>query len=127
MSCTINDESVPYTLQLIHPKLDYQLLLAKRVHIIEALQELKYQESDVSFLATDYLYILENAQHLREEFKQQPCHLERLYGMITDLFIDKFKFKGMNVKSRVNVLLDLLENNYELDRLLSFFEGEQFE
>lgn len=34
----INDESVLHTLQLLHPKLDYQLSLAKKVHLAEALK-----------------------------------------------------------------------------------------
>lgn len=41
-------------------------------------------------------------------------------GMITDLFIDKFKFKGQNVKTKVSQLLAIL-NNYELDSLMEFF------
>ncbi len=40
--------------------------------------------------------------------------------MITDLFIDKFKFKGQNVKTKVSQLLAIL-NNYELDSLMEFF------
>lgn len=41
-------------------------------------------------------------------------------GMITDLFIDKFKFKGQNVKTKVSSLLEILDN-YDLNSLLNFF------
>lgn len=41
-------------------------------------------------------------------------------GMITDLFIDKFKFKGQNVKTKVSSLLEILDN-YDLNSLLEFF------
>lgn len=34
----INEDSIPYTLNLIHPKLEYQLLLAKKVQLIDALK-----------------------------------------------------------------------------------------
>lgn len=34
----INEESVRHTLTLIHPKLEYQQLLAKKVHLIDALR-----------------------------------------------------------------------------------------
>lgn len=34
----INDESVSHTLRMIHPKLEYQLLLAKKVQLIDALK-----------------------------------------------------------------------------------------
>lgn len=41
-------------------------------------------------------------------------------GMITDLFIDKFKFKGQNVKTKVSSLLEILDN-YDLNSLVNFF------
>ena len=57
-----------------------------------------------------------------------PCYVSNISvpsfdipGMITDLFIDKFKFKGTNVKSKVPQLLEVLDN-YELDNLIGFFE-----
>lgn len=34
----INEESVPHMLRFIHPKLEYQLLLTKKVQIIDALK-----------------------------------------------------------------------------------------
>ncbi|CAH1777872.1 unnamed protein product [Owenia fusiformis] len=117
----INDASIPYTLQLIHPKLEYQLLLAKKVQLIDALKELQVHEQDISFMSPEYQQILKDADKLQEEYKKQPCHLERLYGMITDLFIDKYKFKGQNVKSRVPHLLEVLDN-YELQGLIEFFQ-----
>ena len=43
-------------------------------------------------------------------------------GMITDLFIDKFKFKGVNVKSRVQQLLEILDN-YNYETLCTFFQA----
>lgn len=42
-------------------------------------------------------------------------------GMITDLYIDRFKFKGQNVKSKVPSLLEVLDS-YDLDNLIAFFE-----
>ncbi|ESP04393.1 hypothetical protein LOTGIDRAFT_223884 [Lottia gigantea] len=118
----INEDSIPHTLGLIHPKLEYQLLLAKKVQLIDALKELQVHENDTSFLSPEYQQILEEADSLQIEYKKQPCHLERLYGMITDLFIDKYKFKGQNVKTKVASLLEILDN-YELKTLVDFFEN----
>lgn len=111
-----------HTLNLIHPKLEYQLLLAKKVQLIEGLKELQMHESDIGFFAPEYQQILDDAENLQAEYKKQPCHLERLYGMITDLYIDKFKFKGMNVKSKVPILLEVLDN-YDLQNLVDFFDA----
>ena len=38
----LSEESVVHTLNLIHPKLDYQLLLAKKVQLIDALKVSDY-------------------------------------------------------------------------------------
>lgn len=123
ISYDLNEESIPNVLKRIHPKLDYQLLLAKKVQLIDALKELQVYENDTSFLGQEYQEILENSEQLLEEFKKQPCHLERLYGMITDLFIDKYKFKGQNVKNKVSTLMGILDN-YDLATLIEFFEEQ---
>uniref|UniRef100_A0A6Q2YKU6 Bardet-Biedl syndrome 7 protein homolog n=2 Tax=Esox lucius TaxID=8010 RepID=A0A6Q2YKU6_ESOLU len=120
ISYDINDDSVGHTLKMIHPKLEYQLLLAKKVQLIDALKELQVHEGTADFLIPEYRNILDEAAYLLEEYKKQPAHLERLYGMITDLFIDKFKFKGQNVKTKVSLLLEILDN-YDLDSLMNFF------
>lgn len=116
----VNEDSVSHTLRMIHPKLEYQLILAKKVQLIDALKELQVHEGNADFLIPEYRSILDESAQLLEEYKKQPAHLERLYGMITDLFIDKFKFKGQNVKTKVSQLLAIL-NNYELDSLMEFF------
>ncbi|XP_062281437.1 Bardet-Biedl syndrome 7 protein-like [Scomber scombrus] len=116
----INDDSVSQTLKIIHPKLEYQLLLAKKVQLIDALKELQVQEGNADFLIPEYRSILDDSTILLEEYKKHSAHLERLYGMITDLFIDKFQFKGRNVKTKVSSLLGILDN-YDLNSLLDFF------
>ena len=144
----MNDESVIHTLELLHPKLESQLLLAKQVALIEPLKDLAAHEPDTSFLSPEYQYILDNEIDLLAHYKRQPAHLERLYGnfftftasveisrnilltaavayfltgMITDLYIDQHKFKGQNVKSRVPQLLDILDK-YDLHTLTAFFQ-----
>ena len=45
-----------------------------------------------------------------------------IVGMITDLYIDKYKFKGQNMKSKVPALLETLDN-YDLQNLIEFFQS----
>ena len=123
ISCEVNDESVIDTLNLIHPKLESQLLLAKQVALIEPLKDLAAHEPDTEFLSPEYKHILENWTQLEGQFKRQPARLERLYGMITDLYIDHNKFKGNNVKNKVPQLLEILDK-YELVALLDFFKED---
>lgn len=42
----VNDESVLHTLELIHPKLEAQLLLAKQVALIDPLKDLVSQQQE---------------------------------------------------------------------------------
>ncbi|XP_060102819.1 Bardet-Biedl syndrome 7 protein [Heteronotia binoei] len=122
ISCDINEASVNHTLKLIHPKLEYQLMLAKKVELIDALKELQTHEGNTDFLIPEYRNIVEEAEQLLKEHEKQPASLERLYGMITDLFIDKFKFKGTNVKTKVPLLLEIL-GTYDQNTLLAFFDS----
>ena len=122
MDVDVNDESVIHTLELLHPKLEAQLMLAKQVALIEPLKDLSAHEDDTAFLSPEYQYILEHSTELQLQYKRQPAQLERLYGMITDLFIDQHKFKGQNVKNRVPQLLDILDK-YHLQTLIHFFQS----
>ncbi|XP_037790498.1 Bardet-Biedl syndrome 7 protein homolog [Penaeus monodon] len=126
ISCEVSEESVVHALHLLHPRLEAQLMLAKQVSLIDALRELGSHETDTSFLSPEYKQILDNADELLAQYRKQPCHLERLYGMITDLFIDKYKFKGINVKSRVPQLLEILDNygSLDLQHLINFFQAQ---
>lgn len=45
----INEDSVSHTLKMIHPKLEYQLLLAKKVQLIDALK-VSYRECSLLLL-----------------------------------------------------------------------------
>ncbi|KAL1434870.1 hypothetical protein MTO96_001749 [Rhipicephalus appendiculatus] len=122
ITCDFNNDSIAHTLRMIHPKLEHQLVLAKKVQLVEALKDLKVYEGNADCLAPEYQDILERSDELELEFKKQPCHLERLYGMITDLYIDVYKFKGINVKSRVPALLQVLDH-YDFSSLVAFFNN----
>lgn len=78
------------------------------------------QEPDTSFLAPEYLEILENEEQIKSELKEQPGRLQFLYGIITDLYVDNYKFKGQNVTQHVPQLQRALED-YSLDVILAFF------
>ena len=102
--------------------IEYHMLLAKKVHLIDALKELSVNENNTTFLTPEYQEILDNADKYKEEFKRSPSHLERLYGMITDLYIDKFKFTGQNVKNKVPQLIEKLDN-YDQEEFIKFFQS----
>jgi len=114
------EETVPTLLRKIDPMMRYQLSLTNKVKLIDTLKEVKMQEPDTSFLAPEYLEILENEEQIKSELKEQPGRLQFLYGIITDLYVDNFKFKGQNVTQHVPQLQRALED-YSLDVILAFF------
>ncbi|CAE1234860.1 BBS7 [Acanthosepion pharaonis] len=78
----IDENSATYILNLMHPKLQNQLSLARKVQILEALKELQVHEKDLSFLSEDYKQIIDNADDIKEKFAQQPFLLDRLYDIL---------------------------------------------
>ena len=64
----------------MHTMIDYHMILAKKVHLIDALKDLAVNENTTSFLTPEYQEILENAEKYKLEYKRSPSHLERLYG-----------------------------------------------
>ena len=80
------------------------------------------QENDTSFLAPEYVEIIENEERIKRELKEQPGRLQFLAGIVTDLFLDKHKFKGQNVAAQAPQLQRLLQQDYSLPVLLQFFD-----
>ncbi|XP_065884196.1 Bardet-Biedl syndrome 7 protein homolog [Dysidea avara] len=122
MSHELDSNSIPHMLELIFPKLEDQVMLAKNVQLIDALQELQVHEEDLSFLSPHCQFILENAEMMKEDFKQQPCMVDRLYAIITDLYMDRANFKGVNMRHKVPELLEILDS-CNLSNLLEFFKS----
>ncbi|CAI9732051.1 Bardet-Biedl syndrome 7 protein homolog isoform X1 [Octopus vulgaris] len=100
ITCDVDNNLVPYVLNIMHPKMEEQLRLARNVKILEALEELQVHEKDLSFLSEEYQKILEHAENL---------------------FIDSNRFKGHDVKNKLPILKDILIN-YDLCKLVRFFD-----
>ncbi|XP_017775977.1 PREDICTED: Bardet-Biedl syndrome 7 protein homolog [Nicrophorus vespilloides] len=121
VNAAINDDSINHVLNMIDPKLNGHIQLANKVALMDALQELEINdEESVGYLTENYRNLLVNKASIRAEFSSQPSYLDRLHGIITDLYIDYYKFKGMNVKAKVPRLLEVLQR-YTYTELLHIF------
>ncbi|KAF5402095.1 hypothetical protein PHET_04591, partial [Paragonimus heterotremus] len=136
----IHPDSVEYMLRTIHPKLESLIVLTRKVGLIAPLQELvssqshKFSSSGTKMernttrgdnplpgsLPADYAAIWREASSLQALYKQHPCTLERLYGCIIDLYIDKYRFQGIDVKARVPGLMKLLKH-YDFHHIVQYF------
>lgn len=94
---------------------DYKLLVA----LLEL--DLTTPE-EFNILSPEYQNILNNKDQIQDSFQKDPPITNRLFGFLTDLYIDRFKFKGINVKTKIPLLLKLLEE-YQYDSLVEFFLG----
>lgn len=79
--------------------------------ILQALLELNVQNDDeYELLSDDFKNLLKNKQTLEEQFNQESSNLNRLTGILADFYTDKNKFKGINVKGKLDSFIDSLSN-----------------
>ncbi|KAH8064936.1 hypothetical protein JL722_1826 [Aureococcus anophagefferens] len=119
---SIDEQTVAHFLALMHPKLDHQLKLAEQVLLIDAIKEIHSSEEDTRWLSEDYKFIHDHAEELRAEFAESPTSLQYMAGIITDFFVDRMKFCGIDARHKIPQLENLLNaKNYDFDKLLEFF------
>ncbi|KAI3389958.1 hypothetical protein SNEBB_008011 [Seison nebaliae] len=123
----ISQIALEKTLEKVHPLLQHQKDLLRKKQMIEPIREIiqheRIERPEVKAeecLSKQFLHLYQHSDEVEEEAERSPSHLQRLFGMITDLYIDQHKMHGTNVKSRINELNSILEN-YSFDQLLSFF------
>jgi len=122
MSCDVKNESFPWFLENLHPKLAYQTALSTKVNLVEPLKEIQLQEGDVSFLHPDLKQVLDQHTQIQKAFEEQPQRLGYLFAVVRELYRSKWKMLGYaNVENRMPVLDEIL-NAYNLDNLLAFFD-----
>lgn len=59
---SIKDESVETVLDVLHPKLFYQLDLTRKIDLLDALNEVQMQERDISFMSPELAQILQEKE-----------------------------------------------------------------
>lgn len=64
------------------PMIAHYKMLTDQHNLIEPLKELVMDGSSEDVLTPEHQYILKNADSIREQHKQTPVHLERLYSTL---------------------------------------------
>lgn len=119
----INDLSIPHVIKILEPQLIAHVVLREDHKLLQALLELDLTtQEEFNILSPEYQNILNNKDQILDSFKKDPPIINRLYGFLTDLYIDRFKFKGINVKAKIPILIKLLEE-YQYDTIIEFFLG----
>ncbi|RHY32133.1 hypothetical protein DYB32_002835 [Aphanomyces invadans] len=119
MTFDIKNESTPAVLALLRPKLDEKQMLASQVKIIEGIKELQMHEADHSlWMSSEYQRILADADRIVADFQASPRAMSYITGVLTDLFVDISKFRGVN--AHLPRLFQILDQ-YNYDALVEFF------
>ncbi|RHZ15939.1 hypothetical protein DYB37_008645 [Aphanomyces astaci] len=105
MTFDIKNESTAVVLALLRPKLDEKQMLASQVKILDGIKVLR---------------ILADADRIVAAFDASPRAMTYLTGVLTDLYVDISKFRGVNPKTHLPRLFHLLDQ-YNFDALVEFF------
>jgi len=109
MAIDISEASLAHVLKKLYPKLKILINIRQNAELLEAVNELSASDPQVAQEMIAKLTMDEESQ------KVSTLNLERIYGIIADLFIDYHKLKGgsrsvlSNIRSRINELVALIE------------------
>ena len=76
-------------------------------------------------MSPEYKMVLSNATQIRVEHKESSQMMQYLSGIISDLFVDRHRLRGVDVKHRLGDLQSIILS-YDFDQLLSVF-SDQFQ
>lgn len=115
----INEATVEHFYELLEPKLEDFNETIRNHKMLEALLELNVQNDDEYELLSDkHKNLLLNKQILEEKFKNDLSHLDRIVGILKDFLIDKTKFKGIQVKNKLEKVVEALNSCDDKESLL---------
>lgn len=107
-SLSPSEPSIGSFLSLIRPRLEHQISLARKMELLDALQEITMQETDTRWLAPEFADMVRDQETIRKEFKSRARSLEYLCGIVTDLFVDWNRMRGVDARHRAAEVQQLL-------------------
>lgn len=117
----LNTHTIPHVIKKCEPQLIAHLTLMKNHDILTCLLDLDITEEEMYCLCDNYRLLLTNHEQIQGICEKDKVSTNRLFGVLTDLYVDWFKLKGLDVKQKIPDLLTLLEK-YDYEELMQFFE-----
>lgn len=81
-------------MELIRPQLDAVHELIEKIKILDVLEEFELKTNPKENLCSQYQDLIANEQNIRSQLAKDPEILNRLHGVITDLYVDWERAKG---------------------------------
>lgn len=83
-------------------------------------------DEDFDCLCPEYKEILNQKDAIRESYSNDVDVADQIEGLLTDCFIDRFKVKGMNVRSKIPDLVKHIQS-YDYGALVECFVAQKME
>jgi len=116
----IKPDSYVSVLQLIDSKMKDLHEQATKAQLLDALKEIDIQ-GDLTSFSAEWKEVLEKAETLKKKEKQVAAKLRFLQGLVSDLFVDWARYKGVaNIAPKMHQLQQVL-GGYSLESLLQLF------
>ncbi|GAB0099000.1 Bardet-Biedl syndrome 7 protein homolog [Sergentomyia squamirostris] len=121
ISTDMHPNCIGHILNLVEPILVRYMKMSQDLKVLQALLELDIRSDDeMSVLCKEWQEIYRCQKEIIQSVAKDRILVERFHGFLTDLYIDWNKFRGTNVKSKIQQFVQLLEN-YDHDQILQFF------
>lgn len=119
----MNRASVSFMIGLIEPMLIEHSKIHKEYQIISSLIDLDIQDnSELESLGNDFADVLERKNKIIETYNRNSHMLDRIKAFIIGIYVDYHKLRGSEVKHKVHLLDDYI-NNYNNEALVNFILG----
>ena len=116
----VKEDSYTPVLQLIDTKMKDLHEQATKTQLLDALKEIDIQ-GDLTCFSTEWKEVLEKSETLKKREKQVAAKLRFLQGLVSDLFVDWARHKGVaNIAPKMHQLQQVL-GGYSLEGLLQLF------
>ncbi|KAL3157729.1 hypothetical protein ABBQ32_012156 [Trebouxia sp. C0010 RCD-2024] len=112
LSFKLDAGSISHSVNSLWPRMKQHMEHSRESLLLEALQEIKMQEGECSFLAADLKMLLDTAGRGKDEQAKESIKLEYLIGLVKDMFLDWQRFSGRgSSKSRLGQLTEMLHDS----------------
>ena len=114
-------DSCEYVIKLIETHITELQSLETKFQLIEAMKEIEIQ-GDLAKFGEEFVSILQQAEEIKALYSKYPKKLQFFQGMISDLYVDYCKFRGvLNFSDRIPHLQSILAN-FDSEALIEFFK-----
>jgi Bardet-Biedl syndrome 7 protein len=122
---TVDSASAQGVVARLQPRLAELLQLGKKLEVLPALEEIVSHSAEaLPLLSKSFQNMVHDAKSLHERQKKSPKQVDFLSGILTDLYVDMHKLRGVPARN-VDQLVSILKTG-EVSKLPHIFDPSNF-